>query len=468
MNGLNPRLRLDKPPRPRYKRTDLRQRDLFMNRPPTSVQRHPPASRQTPRSDISQNTSVEDSPQQISRRRVSCALLRGEVPSSAATEVVIRLATTNEERDAIYRLRYQVYIEEMNGAHRHQEADVGKQQLRDAWDDRAYHFYALQQGEVVACARILMRRDGPLECEEHFELERFGASYPYHLGMTSRLALHPGHRGSHLLKQLTCAMYAFVRQEGVHFNFIDCHTRLLPLYSRLGFRAYRSGFNHAQYTYVVPMVLVVDDLEYMEQVKSPFVPIAKQYPCSSEGRRLLLAQFSDAASLLDLHGYPAAHSRERMLERLIGGNQPPASNMLDGLTREDVPLLASLGHYVTCRAGDAVLRTGDPGRDIFLILDGRFEVSGRIRHAPQEEIQVRRTLSAGDVFGEIRFLTEEIRYATVTAVEHSTLLVLNAKALDRLVITAPKIAAKMFRNIARIVVSRLCPAHDSAPAPSSP
>jgi len=65
-------------------------------------------------------------------------------------------------------------------------------------------------------------------------------------------------------------------------------------------------------------------------------------------------------------------------------------------------------------------------------------------------------------------LTEEIRYATVTAVEHSTLLVLNAKALDRLVITSPKVAAKMFRNIARIVVSRLCPSHDSAPAPSSP
>ena len=440
-----------------------------MNRPLISVQRHLSASREASPSDVSQNTLVESRLERLSRRSARCALLGGEAPSSAATEVIIRRATTEEERDAIYRLRYQVYIEEMNGAHRHQEADAGKQQLRDAWDDRAYHFYAVQQGEVVACARILMRRDGPLECEEHFELERFGASYPHHLGMTSRLALHPGHRGSHLLKQLTCAMYEFVREEGVHFNFIDCHTRLLPLYSRLGFRAYRCGFNHAQYTYVVPMVLVVDDLEYLEQVKSPFAPIAKHYPCSSEGRRLLLAQFPDAVSLLDLHGQPAARSRERMLERLIGGNQPPpASNMLDGLTREDILLLASLGHYVTCRAGDAVLRAGDPGRDIFLILDGCFEVSGRIQHTPQDEIQVRKTLSAGDVFGEIRFLTDEIRYATVAAVEHSTLLVLNAKALDRLVITAPKVAAKVFRNIARIVVSRLCPSHDNAPAPSSP
>jgi CRP-like cAMP-binding protein len=135
---------------------------------------------------------------------------------------------------------------------------------------------------------------------------------------------------------------------------------------------------------------------------------------------------------------------------------------------EDVTVLASLGHYVSCQIGDAVLRAGDPGRDIFLILDGRFQVTGRFRHTPDDEIQVSKILAAGDVFGEIRFLTDEIRYASVVALEHSTLLVLNAKAMDRLVITAPKVAAKVFRNIARIVVARLCPANDFPPGPSSP
>lgn len=423
------------------------------------IRYHSQSSSQTASGHVGSNPSVYSSR--------GCSFITDDARRTHPSDVVIRRATTDHEREAIYRLRYQVYIEEMNGAHRHHEADIGKQQLRDVWDDRAHHFYGERRGRIVACARVLMRRDGPLECEEHFELERFAPLYPRHVGMISRLALHPEHRGSHLLKQLTCAMYEFVRKEGVLFNFIDCHTRLLPLYSRLGFRAYRPGFNHAQYTYVVPMVLVADDLEYLEQVKSPFLPIAKNYPCSSQGRHLLLSRFPDAASMLGLHGHTAARSREQMLERLIHGGESVPSNMLEGLTMEDVTLLASLGHYVTCHAGDAVLRAGDPGRDIFLILDGRFEVHGRIRHTPQNEIQVRKALSAGDVFGEIRFLTEEIRYATVAAVEYSTLLVLNAKALDRLVITAPKVAAKVFRNIARIVVSRLCPSHNS-PVPSSP
>jgi N-acyl-L-homoserine lactone synthetase len=438
-----------------------------MNRHFTSVQGPHNSSFQDSAVSISQNPCVEIPCRHRHHGGAGPGTDRDSVLRRAADVTVVQ-ATTEHEREAIYRLRYQVYIEEMNGAHRHQEADPHNQQLRDAWDDRAQHFYAMQHGTVVACARLIMRRDGPLECEEHFNLERFAPSYPERIGMTSRLALHPQHRGSHLLKQLTCAMYQFVREEELQFNFIDCHTRLLPLYSRLGFRAYRPGFNHAQYTYVVPMVLVVDDLEYLERVKSPFVAIAKGYSSSLAGRRLLLSQFPDAASTLIPPGHKAAHSRQLMLERLIHDGRSAPSNMLEGLTMEDVTMLASLGHYVSCHAGDAVLRAGDPGRDIFLILDGRFQVTGQIRHTPHDEIQVSKTLTAGDVFGEIRFLTEEIRYASVVAAEHSTLLVLNAKALDRLVTTAPKVAAKVFRNIARIVVSRLCPSHDVPPGPSSP
>jgi len=379
--------------------------------------------------------------------------------------LTVHLATTDEERNAIYRLRYDVYIDEMNGGARHDEADVRRRQFRDEWDERAYHFYAAERGRMVACARILLRRDGPMECEQHFDLEQFPPAFPDFVSMTSRLALHTEHRGSHVLKKLTCALYEFLCEQGQKFNFIDCHTRLLPLYSRLGFRAYRPGFNHQKYTYVVPMVLVVDDLEHLEQVRSPFIPVARRYPCSVEGRQFLLQHFPDAETVGTPAGRSEALTRQAMLERLVNGQTSVArSDMLAGLTLEDVNLLASLGHYVACRTGDGVLQAGDPGREIFLILDGRFHVTGRIRHSEHEEVRVSKVLTIGDVFGEIRFLTEEIRYASVMAMEDATLLVLNAKAMDRLVITAPKAAAKVFRNIARIVVSRLCPSGGRPPS----
>jgi len=65
-------------------------------------------------------------------------------------------------------------------------------------------------------------------------------------------------------------------------------------------------------------------------------------------------------------------------------------------------------------------------------------------------------LAPGEIFGETRYLREELRQGSVRAREDSTVLVFNSKSLDRLVSTAPKLAAKVFRNMARIVTSRLC------------
>ncbi|MER3423813.1 MAG: hypothetical protein C4293_11865, partial [Nitrospiraceae bacterium] len=210
----------------------------------------------------------------------------------------VAMAVTEEEKAAIYRLRYQVYIEEMDGGRRHDEADFYNRQLCDQWDDRAYHFYVHHDSLVVACARVMLRRDGPMECEEKFDLEQFAPAFPDRVCMTSRLALHPRIRGSHVLKYLTCAIYQFWCEQDIQFSFLDCHTRLLPLYSRLGFRTYRPGFNHEKYTYVIPMVLVVDDVEYLEQVKSPFAAIGRRFPHSTKGREFLFSRFPESAARL--------------------------------------------------------------------------------------------------------------------------------------------------------------------------
>src|SRR5918999_989449 len=73
-------------------------------------------------------------------------------PGAIETLVKVRMATTDAEKEEIYRLRYQVYIEEMDGEQRHVEVDVAARQLRDEWDERASHFYIREDGIVVACA----------------------------------------------------------------------------------------------------------------------------------------------------------------------------------------------------------------------------------------------------------------------------------------------------------------------------
>jgi hypothetical protein len=368
---------------------------------------------------------------------------------------LVKIATTDAEKRKIYAVRYKAYITEMNGEKRHPEADNTSQEFRDDWDDTAYHFYVERDGVIGACMRVNLRRDGPLECEEQLGIERFKPAFPGHVGLTSRLVLRPDFRQRNLLTQMSRAMYQFNTEQGIHYSFLDCHPKLLPLYSRLGYRLYNPGFNHKKYTYVIPMVLVMNDVCHLDRVRSPLATLARRLAysssrpvavtwdrpqsCKTENTMVITAPHEYADT-----GLPVSHHRVSDAE------------LFEDLMPEEVTTLVALGHIISCRAGDSVLNPGDPGREIFVILNGSFQVQRRTIGATTAQVKVLKILSAGETFGEIRFLKDELRHASVKAREDSTLLILNAKALDRLVTTAPRIAAKVFRNIAKIITVRLC------------
>nr|ABB76600.1 long chain N-acylphenylalanine synthase [uncultured bacterium CSL142] len=366
----------------------------------------------------------------------------------------VKLATTEAEKEAIYRLRYEVYVEEMGGATRELGGDTTKRQARDQMDETAAHFYVSQKGQVVACLRFNLRRDCPFECETELALQRFAPAYPNHISMTSRLMLHPKLRGSHVVMELACAAFEYGIRQGVsHFDFIDCHPRLIPLYSRLGYRIYKSGFRHPKYIYVVPMVMVGGDLEYLQKIKSPFAAIAASLPATTQYRDMLLAQFPDASQ-----GQPTSDLEQSAFWQLARTRllDPTATiehvSLFSHLTEEQIKFLTSFGHVVRCKSGDPVLLEGDPGREIFVILEGSF----RIRASEDKGSGwMYKPLTPGDIFGEIAFLTNGLRAASVVAMEDATLLILQGRALTQLAAVQPKLAAVIFRNVASIVATRM-------------
>jgi len=380
----------------------------------------------------------------------------GEAPAKTQswTSTRVKLATTDAEKEAIYRLRYEVYIEEMGGAARHFEADSIKRQLRDEMDETAFHFYVSQKGQIVACLRFNLRRDGPFECETELELHRFAPAYPQHVSMTSRLMLHPKLRGSHVVMELACAAFEFGMNQGVScFDFIDCHPRLIPLYSRLGYRIYKSGFRHPNYIYVVPMVMVGGDLDYLKRVKSPFAPFAAAVPSTTKYRDMLLDQFPDANQNQATSDLEQTAFWQLARKRLL---DPTATithvSLFSRLTEDQVKSLTSFGHVVRCKSGDPVLMLGDPGREIFVIMEGCFRIqAGKDKGSGW----LYKPLTPGDIFGEIAFLTNGLRAASVVAVEDGTLLILQGRALTQLIAADPQLATIIFRNMASIVATRM-------------
>ncbi len=91
--------------------------------------------------------------------------------------------------EAIYRLRYQVYVNEW-GFERPEDHPSGME--KDAYDDNSRHFYACrgEGGEIIGTARIILDCGLPFPIERHFTLDAAHQAIPRsRLAEISRLAI---------------------------------------------------------------------------------------------------------------------------------------------------------------------------------------------------------------------------------------------------------------------------------------
>ena len=82
--------------------------------------------------------------------------------------------------------------------------------------------------------------------------------------------------------------------------------------------------------------------------------------------------------------------------------------------------------------GDAIIRRGEIGEEMFFINRGKIEVLGPDEH------EVVATLSDGDFFGELALLSSRPRNATIRAVDYCELYSLGKKTFDRVLEAFPE------------------------------
>jgi CRP-like cAMP-binding protein len=107
-------------------------------------------------------------------------------------------------------------------------------------------------------------------------------------------------------------------------------------------------------------------------------------------------------------------------------------------------------------AGTEIVRQGDEGRGLYLVLRGEVDVrrtvdeGGAVREVPLA------TLKSGDVFGEISLLHNQPTTASVVAARPTTILFLAREYFQRIVAAVPPIA-EYFRELSeeRLLDTRL-------------
>jgi len=101
----------------------------------------------------------------------------------------------------------------------------------------------------------------------------------------------------------------------------------------------------------------------------------------------------------------------------------------------------------TFNANEEIVKKGDSGDEMFIILEGtaKVKVSGRVYI----------DLNPGEVFGEICLIDSGARNASIYAGTTAILSVLNRNAFDLFLRERPQDASIFLLNIVRVLVSRL-------------
>src|SRR5437667_956232 len=113
-----------------------------------------------------------------------------------------------------------------------------------------------------------------------------------------------------------------------------------------------------------------------------------------------------------------------------------------------VVLMGELKHFLP---GEAIVRTGERGDEMYVIIEGTTEVLAGDGSGRQRINQLRR----GDVFGEMGLVRRAERTADVVAAGAVDVLALDERFLRRIQNRYPRIASKVFLNLTRILSDHL-------------
>ena len=376
--------------------------------------------------------------------------MRAAAPDLIGALEPVYMAETEAEREAIFSFRYSVYGAELG--RKLGNADHGRHRVHDPEDDQPYTTLLYTDdgaGQLTGTIRVRRWEPGqvPAKDWEAFSMERFAGLPELSTAEIGRLMIERGRRGQLGLVSMSCAVYQLYAGElAADVAFINCATGLVRHYRLLGFRTYAGRLVPTADGIEVPLVLIPSDRGYLEEAGSFVAPFADLF--YGPGKRAPV-DIAPWARLLDADSAPVRFDAAAVWERVdrlrqAAGDHP---SMLESLSEDTVRKLSDRGFLLDISAGQLLTEKGLTQREIFVILDGAFEV-----HDGDRRIAV---LGRGDVIGEVGFFgTSGRRMASVTAASDGQVLVLRRHFVDELMKSDPACAAEVLFGLARVLADR--------------
>lgn len=351
------------------------------------------------------------------------------------------IAKTQAEKEAIYRLRYQIYIEEM---HLFEDvADNENKLFSEQLDDGARLLYAKIDDQVMGVMRVHLGKDAPLpkEFDETYDLSRFkGVVDESALAVITRFMVHKTQRGGLLTFLFMREVAKLGVEEKINITLCDCQPHLLNLYHKVGFRCYQQPvYNDPHFGIIVPLLMILNDSSYFHAIGSPLTNIFDHSDLA------VLSSERIAALVGTPSVTPIIDPKENSFELLTNHE---TTRFLDGLAPEEVESITSQGNIINCLANDRVIMRNQIAKTIFLVLDGSLIV--------EDAHGFRSTKSEGEIVGEVAFLLDSKRIADVFAgPEGVSVLSLNESTVKSFIETPSTASAKLLLNLSKMLAAKL-------------
>jgi len=198
---------------------------------------------------------------------------------NSPSTIDIRPAVSDDDRRAVYALRYAVIVDELHvpiGAADHQNRLV-----IDREDETGHCLAAFRGQTVVGALRVNFLRDGDVEPHRAiFGFDRLSRAERATASASTRFFVTAAARGSHVGIRITQAWYRFCRTHGIERDYILVKDQLADFYRRLGWIVMSDRVHHPEVGTVVPMLLHLCDEEHLRAIRSPFVACLHDGVCA--------------------------------------------------------------------------------------------------------------------------------------------------------------------------------------------
>jgi CRP-like cAMP-binding protein len=130
----------------------------------------------------------------------------------------------------------------------------------------------------------------------------------------------------------------------------------------------------------------------------------------------------------------------------------PKCTLLENFSPAEVRLLAHFMEIYRAESGMEIIREGEGGDFMMMIVEGRVDVNKRDRwNTPQLIAQV----DAGRILGEMSMIDGEARFATCVAIERTLIALLDRESLARIIVEQPLLGAKLLMELVLMLSQRL-------------